>query len=131
MRRRWSQLSAEDDDRWTLGTWCLFVGLFLFYGGCLWLATGWGPGWLRTTGTCFQAVFECSQLEYGHPARNSMPSIIALGIALVVLVTPIAITLIPTLATLLWIMRRARRLQAQRGTDGDGGGCRESAGQDG
>jgi hypothetical protein len=104
MRRRWSQLSSPDD-RWTLGTWCLFSGLFLFYGGCLWLVTGCGPGWLRTTGTCFQAVIE---------PLSPRTSFFSLCIAMIVLAAPIAVTLIPTLATLLWIMQRAKRLQAER-----------------
>ncbi len=109
MRRRWSQLSPPDD-RWTLGTWCLFAVLFAFYGGCLWLITGWGPGWLNMTGTCFRGVFEWVPGVH----NRATGSFFCLCIALLVLMIPIAVTLIPTLATLLWIMRRARRLQAER-----------------
>ncbi|MEN6451090.1 MAG: hypothetical protein ABFC96_11415 [Thermoguttaceae bacterium] len=110
MRRRWNQLSSSDDDHWTVGTWGLFLVLFAFFGGLLWCITGWGPGWLSASGSFFSAAFQ----SMGRGRLHGDSSFFCLCLGVIVFATPISITLIPTLSVLLWIMGRAKRLQAGR-----------------
>jgi hypothetical protein len=100
LARRWNEISTRAE-RWTPATWLIFVGLFVFYGACLWFATGWGPGWLRMVGNCFGALFD--------PIPTRPDPMIMLGLGTLVAATPPAVALVPTLLTLLWIMDRANR----------------------
>jgi len=102
MGKHWYHASSPCDRRRTVGTWFTFSVFFAFYGGCLWFLSGWGPAWLDAVKLGFCAVVE----------PTSMPSeerLFPLVIATITLVVPIAITLIPTLATLLYIIKLANR----------------------
>jgi hypothetical protein len=51
--------------------------------------------------TCFCALFD--------PIPSPRGPLIVLGLGTLVAVLPLAVALVPTLATLLWIMERANR----------------------
>lgn len=99
-----------DDERWTSGTWALFLAIYLLYGGFLWFVTGWGPDWLQSVWLCFRGTLERVPGGRGQAAASA----VAFCLGFAVLMTPIVLTLVPTLGTLLWIMIRARRLKAER-----------------
>jgi hypothetical protein len=110
--RRWHQISSQEE-RWTVATWLLFVGLFAFYGGCLWFLTGWGPGWLRMVGTCFGGVLNPMPGVRMRPGSQGSASFFSLCFGTLVFIIPIALTLVPTLGTLLYIMKRANQRSAE------------------
>jgi hypothetical protein len=96
------------EQRWTLATWAAFVGLFAFFGGCLWFLTGWGPAWLEMVVGCFRGMIEVpAEVRRPGPGLSAAFACLCLGVFLFVL--PIVIALVPTLATLLYLMKRSRR----------------------
>ncbi len=114
MSKRWTEISTRDQ-RWTPVTWLVFIGLFAFYGACLWFATGWGPGWLEMVRTTFCALLD--------PIPSPRGPLIVLGLGTLIAVLPLLVALVPTLATLLWIMDRANR-SGEPARDGDRTGSR-------
>jgi hypothetical protein len=99
MRNRWRQISSVDDRRWTVATWIVFLGLFLLYGASLWFLTGLGPSWLSAISLGVCAVFEPTAMRLS--AR-----LFPLIVAAVIVSVPLAVCLIPTLGTLLYIMKK-------------------------
>ncbi len=102
-----SRLSLPEQ-RWTLATWATFVGLFAFFGACLWFLTGWGSAWLEMVVACFRGMIEVPA-EVRRPGSGLSAAFVCLCLGVFLFVLPIAIALVPTLATLLYLMKRSHR----------------------
>ena len=100
-----SRLSLPEQ-RWTLATWATFVGLFAFLpaGGSLPM----GLGVVDMVVACFRGMIEVPA-EVRRPGSGLSAAFVCLCLGVFLFVLPIAIALVPTLATLLYLMKRSHR----------------------